>query len=80
MSNPPDDDLPKLPPSPPLIHRDKAAEWLREISKGARAGHTTWAADVAEWLAQEFDRDCAMLEQHRIQLQHFNEGTRYVPH
>jgi len=75
----PDDDLP-LPPYPQLIHRDKAAEWLREISKGARAGHNAWAADAAEWLATELDVDAAAVEYHQLQLRHHFEGTTYVPH
>ena len=79
MSNPDDTDLP-LPPYPQLIHRDKAAEWLRSIEKGLADGHVAWARDGVAWLAREFERDVAMLEQHRIQLEKFNEGTTYVPH
>jgi hypothetical protein len=75
-----DDDLPPLPPYPPLIHRDRAAAHLRAIEQGLADGHVEWSMAGVAWLAQEFERDCAMLEQHKIQLQHFQEGTTYVPH
>ena len=78
MSDP--DDTPRLPPSPPLIHRDKAAEWLREIEKGLADGHVDWARNTVGWLVHEFSVDVAMLEKHRLELQHFEKGTTYVPH
>ena len=75
-----DTDLP-LPPYPQLIHRDKAAEWLRSIEKGLADGHTQWALEGVGWLAHEFSVDVAMLEKHRLELQHFEKGKPpYVPH
>jgi hypothetical protein len=75
-----DTDLTKLPPSPPLLERDRVAAHLRAIEQGLAEGHVEWAREGVAFLAQEFELDCAMLEHHRLKIEHFYERTPYAPH